>query len=83
MKMLVQRLIKTIKVSKEGFLITALEDIQKELLNLINKAKHAPNAAQPSPAIAQTREVLRALVHASFKKIFNSRAVSKQLEPQK
>ena len=52
MKMLVQQLIKTIKVSKDGFLIAALADIQKELLNLINKVKHAPNAAQPSSAIS-------------------------------
>lgn len=72
-----QRLIKMIKVSEEGFLITALEDIQIELLNLINKAKHAPNTAQPSAATSQAREFMRALVHASFKKIFNSRAISK------
>ena len=51
-------------------------------MNLIEKAKHAPTAAQTLPAAAQVREVLRALVHASFKKLFNSRSVSKQLETQ-
>jgi len=80
-KALVTKFIQSVKRAKANFLNLEIKNIQRELQKLLMNANHTPAQASVADP-ASLREILQALVNASFKKFFNSRAVSKSLEPK-
>lgn len=82
LKALVLKFIQAIKTSKANFLNLEIKNIQRELQKVLMSARQMPTQASAVVDPASVREVVQALVNASFKKFFSSRAVSKSLEPK-